>query len=132
MSQQGGTTTLGGFMRYPRAQVRTALASAKEAGKATAGLSVDLRETELTLEKWGFLPLPGDTTINERVADWYRAQGLAAPVEDGAPRVKQSKPQSPVIMSAQGNDAALIAAEAALAAAQAALAYARSIIPPAA
>ena len=57
-------------MRYPRAQVRTALASAKEAGKATAGLSVDLRETELTLEKWGFLTLPGDTKKKERVADW--------------------------------------------------------------
>lgn len=118
-------------MRYPRAQVRTALRAATEAGKATAGLSVDLRETELALEKWGFLPLPGDTTVNERIADWYRAQGLAA--SDGEqPKRKSAKSEPAVIMSAPGGDAALLAAEAALAAAQAALAYARSMIPPAA
>ena len=119
-------------MRYPRAQVRTALASAKEAGKETGGLSVDLRETELTLEKWGFLPLPGDTTVNERVADWYRAQGLAEPGQQTAARAKTPRAEPAVIMSAPGNDAALMAAEAALAAAQAALAYARSLVSPAA
>ena len=118
-------------MRYPKAQVRTALASAKEAGKPTAGMSVDLRETELTLEKWGYLPLPGDTTMKERIADWYVAQGLASPAVDKSPRRKAAAPET-VIMSAPPNDAALLAAEAALAAAQAALAYARSMTPPAA
>ena len=118
-------------MRYPKAQVRTALAAAKEAGKPTAGLSVDLRETELTLEKWGYLPLPGDTSVSERVADWYVAQGLAARADDKPPR-RKAAPSEPRIMSAPADDAALFAAEAALAAAQAALAYARSMAPPAA
>ena len=118
-------------MRYPKAQVRTALATAKEAGKPTAGLSVDLRETELTLEKWGYLPLPGDTSVSERVADWYVAQGLAARADDKEPR-RKAAPSEPRIMSAPADDAALRAAEAALAAAQAALAYARSMTPPAA
>lgn len=118
-------------MRYPTAQVRIALSAAKEAGKNTAGMSPDLRETELALEKWGYLPLPGDTTIEDKVAEWYIAQGLATPADDKPRRRKASAPE-PVIMSAPPNDAALLAAEAALAAAQAALAYARSIIPPAA
>lgn len=118
-------------MRYPTAQVRTALTAAKAAGKNTAGMSPDLRETELALEKWGYLPLPGDTTIEDKVAEWYIAQGLATPADDKPRRRKASAPE-PVIMSAPPNDAALLAAEAALAAAQAALAYARAMTPPAA
>lgn len=131
VSQQGGTVRLGGPMRYPRAQVRTALAAAKEAGKPTAGLSVDLRETELTLQQWGFLPLPGDASVDKRIADWYVAQGLAVRADDKEPR-RKAAPSEPRIMSAPADDAALRAAEAALAAAQAALAYARSMTPPAA
>ena len=122
-------------MRYPTAQVRTALTAAKAAGKNTAGMSPDLRETELALESWGYLPLPGDTTIEEKVAEWYIAQGLAAPADDKPRRRKASAPApapAPMIMSAPSNDAALLAAEAALAAAQAALAYARAMTPPAA
>jgi len=122
---------LGGHMRYPAAQVRTALSAAKEAGKNTAGMSPDLRETELALEKWGYLPLPGDTSIEDKVAEWYIAQGLASPADDKPRRRKAAAPE-PVIMSAPPNDAALLAAEAALAAAQAALAYARSMTSPAA
>lgn len=118
-------------MRYPTAQVRTALSAAKEAGKNTAGMSPDLRETELALEKWGYLPLPGDTSIEDKVAEWYIAQGLATPADD-RPRRKSAKVEPAVIMSAPPNDAALVAAEAALAAAQAALAYARSMTSPAA
>ena len=123
-------------MRYPTAQVRTALSAAKEAGKNTAGMSPDLRETELALEKWGYLPLPGDTTIEDKVAEWYVAQGLATPADDRPRRRKAAKSepevQGAVIMSAPPNDAALLAAEAALAAAQAALAYARAMTSPAA
>lgn len=118
-------------MRYARTHVRQALAAAKEAGKATAGLSPELRETELALEKWGFLPLPGDTSIEDKVAEWYIAQGLAGPADGKPTRRKPTAPQ-PVIMSAPPNDAALVAAEAALSAAQAALAYARAVTPPAA
>ena len=122
---------MGGSMRYSTAQVRTALSAAKEAGKNTSGMSPDLRETELALEKWGFLPLPGDTSIEEKVAEWYIAQGLASPADDKPRRRKGAAPE-PVIMSAAGDRAALLAAEAALAAAQAALAYARAMTPPAA
>ncbi len=118
-------------MRYPTAQVRTALSAAKEAGKNTAGMSPDLRATELALEKWGYLPLPGDTSIEDKVAEWYIAQGLASPADD-KPRRRKAATREPVIMSAPPNDAALLAAEAALAAAQAALAYARAMTPPAA
>ena len=122
---------MGGSMRYPRTQVKAALAQAQEAGKNTAGMAADLRETELALEKWGYLPLPGDTSIEDKVAEWYIAQGLAAPADDKPRRRKAAAPE-PVIMSAPLNDAALVAAEAALAAAQAALAYARSMTSPAA
>ena len=119
-------------MPYPRAQVRAALAKAREAGRVTSGMSPELRETELELERWGFLPLPGDSHVDKRVADWYKAQGLALPADGGEPRRRASKPEPSVIMSAPSHDAALVAAEAALAAAQAALAYARSMTPPAA
>ena len=118
-------------MRYPTAQVKTALSAARGAGKNTAGMSPDLRETELALEKWGYLPLPGDTTIEEKVAEWYVAQGLATRADD-KPRRQKAVASEPAIMSAAPNDAALLAAEAALAAAQAALAYARAMTSPAA
>lgn len=118
-------------MPYTRAQVRTALAKAREEGRSTSGLSPELRETELQLERWGLLPLPGDTDVDKRVADWYKAQGLALPADGEQPK-RRAKEPAPVIMSAAPNDAALLAAEAALAAAQAALAYARAMTSPAA
>ena len=111
-------------MAYSKAAVRTALGKARESGKACDGLSVGLRETELQLETWGFLPLPGDTDVDKRVSDWYKSQGLAIAVGDAEPRLE---PASPVVMSSAPHDAALLAAEAALGAATAALALARSM-----
>ncbi len=119
-------------MGYSRTQVRTALAKAREAGRVTSGMSPELRETELELERWGFLPLETDADVDKRVRDWYIAQGLAAPADGEQPKRKAAKAEPAVIMSAPPHDAALLAAEAALAAAQAALAYARSMTPPAA
>jgi multidrug efflux pump subunit AcrA (membrane-fusion protein) len=119
-------------MGYTRAQVRTALAKARDEGRSTSGMAPELRDTELQLERWGLLPLPGDDTVDKRIADWYAAQGLAVRAETEAPRGKPEKAEPAVIMSAAPHDAALLAAEAALAAAQAALAYARSMTPPAA
>ena len=119
-------------MSYTRAQVRTALAKARESGRSTSGMAPELRETELELERWRFLPLPDDPDVDKRVADWYISQGLALPANGEAPRRKSAKAEPAMIMSAPPNDAALVAAEAALAAAQAALAYARSMTSPAA
>ena len=133
VSQQGGTMRWGDdAMGYTRAQVRTALAKAREDGRSTSGMAPDLRETELQLERWGLLPLPNDDSADKRIADWYASQGLAMRLDPEAPPRKAAAAEEVVIMSAPGNDAALVAAEAALAAAQAALAYARSIMPPAA
>lgn len=112
-------------MGYSRTQVKTALTQAREAGKPCDGLSVGLRETELQLETWGYLPLPGDRAVDERVRDWYKAQGLVMTVP--AEPAEQAPPRSVALAS---SDAALSAAEAALTAAQAALALARSMSPP--
>lgn len=112
-------------MGYNRTQVKTALTKARDAGKPCDGLSVGLRETELQLESWGFLPLPGDRDVDERVRDWYKAQGLVMTVP-----AEPAEPAQPVHMAVASSDAALSAAEAALTAAQAALALARSMSPP--
>lgn len=108
-------------MPYPKAQVRTALAEARKAGRVTDGMTPDLRDTELQLERWGFLPLQGDDATDKRVADWYRSQGLVM--------VEDARPDAPPRAGEPPSDAALLAAEAALAAAQAALALARSMRP---
>jgi hypothetical protein len=108
-------------MAYTRAQVKTALGKAREAGKATEGLSVGLRETELQLESWGYLPLPGSRDIEDRVADWYKSQGLAI--------ADNGKPSEPAATTSAASEAALAAAEAALGAASAALALARTMSP---
>ena len=109
-------------MAYSRTAVKTALGKAREAGKACDGLSVGLRETELQLETWGFLPLPGDVDTDKRVRDWYVSQGLAI-ADKGQTSEPVVVPMSPSVAS----EAALVAAEAALGAASAALALARSM-----
>ena len=97
---------------YPKAEVRSALGRARSAGKNVAMLQVDDRETAHQLERWGFLP-EDPVATSEKVADWYRSQGLAA-------RDHVARDKGP-----SATDAALAAAEAALGAAQAAIAAAR-------
>lgn len=126
-------------MTYTRGEVRTALAKAKDAGADCLHMRADDRETVITLEKWGFLPLD-PVKVNAKVADWYVAQGLAVrTVETGvggrATAQSRAKKSNDVSSHVADNDqphpkgitdAAMSAAEAALTAAQAALAVARS------
>jgi hypothetical protein len=112
---------------YTRTEVRAAMTKAAAAGRDVKGLHADARDTEIALERWGFLPVDG-SRVDDRVASWYVAQGLAARVDsesDVSPANKQTVPL--VAGLSQHTDAALLAAEAALTAAQAALALARSV-----
>lgn len=124
-------------MGYTRTEVRQALSKAKAAGKDCTALHSDARDTEITLEKWGFLPIDSDR-VDARMRDWYVSQGLAVRVDDSGKQLRDSTPQSaPVVpvsptVNVSATDAAMTAAEAALTAAQAALSLARSMQPPAA
>lgn len=120
-------------MGYPRTEVRQALAAARSAGKDCTAMHVDARDTEITLEKWGFLPVDADA-VDARMRDWYISQGLAVRLED-TPRSKPTtveKQPAPSKLMGSPTEAAMVAAEAALTAAQAALSLARSMQPPAA
>lgn len=124
-------------MGYTRTEVRQALSKAKAAGKDCTALHSDARDTEITLEKWGFLPIDSDR-VDARMRDWYVSQGLAVRVEDSGKQLQDSTPPpAPVVpvsptVNVSATDAAMTAAEAALTAAQAALSLARSMQPPAA
>ena len=124
-------------MGYTRTEVRQALSKAKAAGKDCTALHSDARDTEITLEKWGFLPIDSDR-VDARMRDWYVSQGLAVRVDDSGKQSQDSTPQpAPVVpvsptVNVSATDAAMTAAEAALTAAQAALSLARSMQPPAA
>lgn len=124
-------------MTYTRTEVRQALSKAKAAGKDCTALHSDARDTEITLEKWGFLPIDSDR-VDARMRDWYVSQGLAVRVDDSGKQSQDSTPQpAPVVpvsptVNVSATDAAMTAAEAALTAAQAALSLARSMQPPAA
>lgn len=124
-------------MGYTRTEVRQALSKAKAEGRDCTALHVDARDTEITLEKWGFLPIDADR-LDARMRDWYVSQGLAVRVDDaGKPQRKTQRepvPAAPVspFVNVSATDAAMTAAEAALTAAQAALSLARSMQPPAA
>lgn len=124
-------------MGYTRTEVRQALSKAKAEGRDCTALHVDARDTELTLEKWGFLPIDADR-VDARMRDWYVSQGLAVRVDDSGKPSRQVKrstaevaPDLPFV-NVSATDAAMTAAEAALTAAQAALSLARSMQPPAA
>ena len=124
-------------MGYTRTEVRQALSKAKAEGRDCTALHVDARDTEITLEKWGFLPIDADR-VDARMRDWYVSQGLAVRVDDSDKRQRKTQrepqPAAPVssFVNLSATDAAMTAAEAALTAAQAALSLARSMQPPAA
>lgn len=103
-------------MKYARNQVQQALSAAREAGRDVTGLAPERRETAVLLEQWGLLPLD-QSAYDEKVADWYVANGLAtrrADTPDDTPG------DTPVQLAA-----AIAAAESALATAQAMLTLAR-------
>lgn len=113
-------------MGYTRTEVRQALSKAKAAGKDCTALHSDARETEITLEKWGFLPVDTDR-VDARTRDWYVSQGLAVKVDESViPPSRAARERVPL---ADSTGAALEAAEAALTAAQAALRLARLVGP---
>lgn len=121
-------------MGYTRTEVRQALSKAKAEGRDCTALHVDARDTEITLEKWGFLPIDADR-LDARMRDWYVSQGLAVRVDDsGKPQRKTQRepvPSAPVspFVNVSATEAAMNAAEAALTAAQAALRLARLVGP---
>lgn len=121
-------------MGYTRTEVRQALSKAKAAGKDCTALHSDARDTEITLEKWKFLPIDADR-VDARMRDWYVSQGLAVRVDESGKQVKESKPEPAVIVpvsptvNLSATEAAMTAAEAALTAAQAALRLARLVVP---
>ena len=86
------------------------------------------RETEITLERMGYLPIDQDA-VDKRIQDWYVSQGLVlradTPVDTpkDTPEPKSESPKLPTGAST----VALEAAEAALAAATAAMRLARSM-----
>ena len=112
-------------MGYTRTEVRKALTNAKAAGKDCTALHSDARDTEITLEKWGFLPIDSDR-VDARMRDWYVSQGLAVRTDDSDKPSRRVVREVPVSAS---TGAALEAAEAALTAAQAALRLARLVGP---
>lgn len=118
-------------MPYARTDVRTALHAAREAGKPVDGLIVGDRETALTLERWGFLPVDHAAT-DKRIADWYVANGLAVKGGDTPERVSDTPRDMPGdtrgdTPGVSTTSAALAAADAAIEAARAAIAAARAM-----
>lgn len=118
-------------MPYARTDVRTALHAAREAGKPVDGLIVGDRETALTLERWGFLPVDQAAT-DKRIADWYVANGLAVKGGDTPERASDTPRDTPgdtrgAAPGVSTTSAALAAADAAIEAARAAIAAARAM-----
>ena len=115
-------------MGYSRAHVKEALQAARRDGKPLEALMVGDRETEITLERMGYLPIDQDA-VDKRIQDWYVSQGLVlradTPVDTpkDTPEPKSESPKLP----AGASTVALEAAEAALAAATAAMRLARSM-----
>lgn len=122
-------------MQYSRTHVRQALSAAREAGRDVSGMPPERRETAVILERWGYLPV-NQEQVDERIAAWYVANGLATRADDtpgdtpgDTPEVPAASVASviPVGSSASSTMAALVAAEAAIEAARLALAAARTI-----
>ena len=120
-------------MRYSRVHVKQALDAAREDGRPVDFMKVGDRETELTLERMGYLPVD-QAAIDQKVQDWYVSQGLALRVDtpmdtprDTPDDTPERVPQVVPVRSGSANGAALEAAEAALQAAQAALRLARQL-----
>ena len=113
-------------MPYARTDVRQALSAAREAGKPVQGLNAGDRETVITLEKWGYLPVNQDA-LDKRIQDWYVSQGLAT--REGDTRGATSGTPDDTRGDTRGVDAldVLQAAESALETARVALSIARSM-----
>lgn len=116
-------------MRYSRVHVKQALNAAREDGRPVDFLRVGDRETELTLERMGYLPVD-QAAIDQKVQDWYVAQGLAlrgdTPIDTPAD-TPEPVPEGVPERSGGADGAALDAAEAALQAASAAIRLARQL-----
>lgn len=115
-------------MRYSRVHVKQALDAAREDGRPVDFLKVGDRETELTLERMGYLPVD-QAAIDRKVQDWYVSQGLVlrADTPMDTPDDTPKEPPTVSVRSGGADGAALEAAEAALQAAQAALRLARQL-----
>lgn len=118
-------------MQYSRTHVRQALSAAREAGRDVSGMPPERRETAVILERWGYLPI-NQEQVDERIAAWYVANGLATRADDtpgDTPEVPAASAASVIRVgsSASSTMAALVAAEAAIEAARLALAAARTM-----
>ena len=116
-------------MRYSRVHVKQALDAAREDGRPVDFMKVGDRETEISLERMGYLPVD-QAAIDQKVQDWYVAQGLAVRIDtpvDTPADTPEPVPEVVAVRSGGADEAALDAAEAALAAASAALRLARSM-----
>ncbi len=116
-------------MGYSRAHVKEALQAARRDGKPLEALMVGDRETEITLERMGYLPIDQDA-VDKRIQDWYVSQGLVMRVDTPADTPENTPEQSPTadtVSTPPASSVAIEAAEAALAAATAALRLARSM-----
>lgn len=105
-------------MRYARNHVQQALSAAREAGRDVTGLAPEKRETAILLEQWGLLPID-QTAHDQKVSDWYVANGLATRPVDPPGDTRGDTPDAATV-------AAFAAAESALATAQAMLTLARA------
>ena len=104
-------------MRYEKRHVAQALSAAQQAGIDTAGMKNGDRDTELTLERMGFLPVDPEAA-DALVADWYVRNGLAR---------REGSPSTFTVNPSEATGAAVAAAEAALEAAAAALRLVRAL-----
>ena len=120
-------------MGYSRTHVKEALLQARRDGKPIEGLRPDDRETVIALERWNYLPIDQDA-VDQRIADWYAANGLAVRPAGDTPSdtpsdTPQDTPEDTPKPSRRraANSEALEAAEAALLAATAALRLAKAM-----
>ena len=113
-------------MRYSRTQVREALLAARRDGKPLEALKVGDRETEIQLERLGYLPLDQDA-VDKRIQDWYTANGLAMRADTPVDTTDDTPGDTPEVTSSSTSSAAIEAAEAALVAASAALRLAKAM-----
>lgn len=133
MSQIASRHREGVGMGYSRTHVKEALLQARRDGKPTEGLRADDRETVIALERWNYLPIDQDA-VDQRIADWYAANGLAVrPAGDKPSDTPSDTPgdtRDLVAGDGEGSapaSVAIEAAEAALMAATAALRLARAM-----